>query len=272
MKSNLSIIIPVHEFNDTVSQLLERALASTPTDVTKFIVTNSKEITEACKSITDKFTATMTAYDESWESDFSSLVNHGVELVYAMNENGYFTILEFDDEFTPNWFANVDKYISYMPECSVFLPLTELLDFGTNKFIGYGNEAPWASSFSNEIGYVDHECLQGYFDFYLTGGVYRTSDWVECGGLKASMKLTFWYEYLLRATNKEQKVYVIPKLGYKHYLSRPNSLLDIYTQTVDEKESKWWYDLSKQEFIYKEDRKKIYDPNEINTEDDGEDY
>ena len=111
-----------------------------------------------------------------------------------------------------------------------------------------------------------------YFDFYLTGGVYRTSDWIECGGLKPSIKLTFWYEYLLRATNKGQKVYVIPKLGYKHYLNRPQSLLDIYTHTVDEKESKWWYDLSKEEFIHKEDRNKTYDPNEIYAEKDGEDY
>lgn len=272
MKSNVSIIIPVHEFNDTVSKLLSKALASTPADVAKFVITNSEDIAKSCRGITEDSPMTLVAYDEGWASDFSSLVNEGVKLIYAMNENGYFAILELDDEFNPNWFTNVDKYISYMPECSVFLPLTELLEYETNKFIGYGNEAPWASSFSEEIGCIDHDCLQEYFDFYLTGGVYRTSDWIECGGLKPSIKLTFWYEYLLRATNMGQKVYVIPKLGYKHYLNRPQSLLDIYTHTVDEKESKWWYDLSKEEFIHKEDRNKTYDPNEIYAEKDGEDY
>ena len=90
----------------------------------------------------------------------------------------------------------------------MFLPLEELIDYNKNNFIGYGNEAPWASSFSNDIGYIDNDCLQQYFDFYLTGGVFNTEDWINQGGLKPSIKISFWYEFLLRITNNNKKVFV----------------------------------------------------------------
>ena len=160
------------------------------------------------------------------------------------------------------WFKNVEKYIEYKPEVSVFLPLEELVDYSKNQVIGYGNEAPWASSFSNEIGYIDNDCLQQYFDFYLTGSVFNVEDWKNYGGLKPSIKISFWYEFLLRMTNKGKKVFVIPKLGYKHYVDRENSLYDMYRKTIDEKESSWWFELAKQESNFKEDRNKTYENND----------
>ena len=55
---------------------------------------------------------------------------------------------------------------------------------------------------------------------------------------------------------------VIPKLGYKHYVNRPNSIYDIYSKTMSEKESAWWFEMAKQESLYKEDRNKIYENND----------
>ena len=109
--------------------------------------------------------------------------------------------------------------------------------------------------------------MQNFFDFYLTGGVFNTDDWSEIGGLKESMKITFWYEFLLRATDKGKKVYVIPKVGYNHYLGRKDSLLDIYQNTINLDESKWWFDLARKEYHFKEDRKKTYDKPSPKSED-----
>ena len=142
------------------------------------------------------------------------------------------------------------------------MPLEELIDYDKNTFIGYGNEAPWATSFSNEVGHIDNDCLQQYFDFYMTGSVFNTEDWNNFGGLKPSIKISFWYEFLLRYTNKGKKVFVIPKLGYKHYVNRPDSIYDVYSKTIDEKESAWWFELAKQESLYKEDRNKTYENND----------
>jgi hypothetical protein len=84
--------------------------------------------------------------------------------------------------------------------------------------------------------------------------------------LKPSIKITFWYEWLLRATNKGKKVFVIPKVGYNHTLGRQGSLVEQYKADIDKEESQWWFDLAKREYFYKEDRKKEYDPTIPGTE------
>lgn len=248
---DITVIIPVHEHNDFVKSLLNRAIVSVPSEY-KIVISTSLEVDFSY--LTEEY-SNVNILTNSAKNDFCSLVN------YAVNEidTKWFSILEFDDEYTNIWFNNVEKYIEYNPEVSVFLPLEELIDFNQNKFIGYGNEAPWASSFSNEIGYIDNDCLQQYFDFYLTGAIFNTEDWKTYGGLKPSIKISFWYEFLLRITNKGKKVFVIPKLGYKHYVDRENSLYDIYRKTIDEKESTWYFELAKQEQYYKEDRNKKYE-------------
>ncbi len=255
---DITVIIPVHEHNDFVKSLLNRAIVSVPSEY-KIVISTSLEVDFSY--LTEEY-SNVNILTNSAKNDFCSLVN------YAVNEidTKWFSILEFDDEYTNIWFNNVEKYIEYNPEVSVFIPLEELIDFNQNKFIGYGNEAPWASSFSNEIGYIDNDCLQQYFDFYLTGAIFNTEDWKTYGGLKPSIKISFWYEFLLRITNKGKKVFVIPKLGYKHYVDRENSLYDIYRKTIDEKESTWYFELAKQECFYIQDRNKTYE----NKEEEGE--
>lgn len=251
---DITVIIPLHKHDEETEKLLTRAIDSVPSDY-KVIISTTHECFDSLNGVStrDGVTCVYNADDES-KSDFSTLVNYGVTNV----ETHYFSILEYDDEYTSIWFNNVETYIEYKPETSVFLPLNDLIDFNNNKFVGYGNEAPWASSFSNEIGYIDNDCLQQYFDFYLTGAVFNTADWVACGGLKPSIKLTFWYEFLLRVTNGGKKVFVVPKIGYKHYVNRKGSLFDEYRDVVSEKESSWWFETAKKESFFKNDRNKTY--------------
>ena len=69
-----------------------------------------------------------------------------------------------------NTLANgIDENILYVLSWLKTYEASELLDADDSKFIGIGNEAPWASSFSNEIGYIDLDCLQNFFDFYKVG-------------------------------------------------------------------------------------------------------
>lgn len=254
----ISIIIPIHEYNEEVKTLMTRAIESVPNDYYIFISTISdlKENFNWVFELRDNIEITINDNDN--KSDFCTLVNNVVMRLGTK----WFSILEFDDEFTKIWFENVEYEMKYKPEVSVFLPLEELIDFSTNKFIGYGNEAPWATSFSEEIGYIDNESLQQYFDFYLTGGIYNADDWRSQGGLKPSMKLTFWYEFLLRITKNGKKVYVVPKLGLVHYVDRENSLYDIYRKSIDEEESNWWFENAQKECYYLKDRNKVYEKGE----------
>ena len=250
--SNITVIVPIHKYDDEVASLLEDAVNSVPNDMNVRLScpkSIEKSLNEWCTGRKN-----VSVFSTSDESDFATLVNQ------AIDDTEYFSILEFDDEYTPTWFNNVQKYISEQPETSVFLPLEDLVDYTTKEYIGYGNEAPWASSFSNEIGFIDLDCLQNFFNFYMTGSVFNTKDWKKIGGLKKSIKLTFWYEFLLRMTSKGKKIFVIPKVGYVHYLKRKGSVLDEYINTMDEKESEFWYNIAKQEYLFKDDRGKTYNP------------
>ena len=259
---NLTIIIPIHEFDDDVKKLFLRAIKSIPTN-TRLLIVSNKDVVDNFNN--DWFKGVdykiITSEDKT---DFCTLVNLGAKNV----ETEWFSILEYDDEYLTQVFErNFKVYSEYKPETSVFCFLEELIDFNKKNFVGYGNEAPWATSFSNENGVIDFDCLENFFDFYLTGSVFNTKDWLSEGGLKPSIKVSFWYEFLLRLTNNSKKVYVIPKLGYKHYVNREDSLFDSYRKDIDEKESEWYFQLAKTEYFYKNDRNKSYQENNEQEED-----
>lgn len=262
---DLVVIIPLHEYNDEVEALLSKAIASVPKDL-DILISCPAELDDKLRTAykKNKKVKVIGGYPEA-PTDFASLVGYGVE----NSDSKWFSILEYDDEYTPIWFDNFKKYVDFYSDISVFLPLEDLVDAKENKFIGVGNEAPWASSFSNEIGYIDLDCLKNFFDFYLTGSIFNTADWKEVGGLKSAIKLTFWYEFLMRITNKGKKVYVIPKIGYVHKLGRDGSLIESYKKTIDNKESNFWVNVARKEYFFKEERdpsKYVYNPDKTEEE------
>lgn len=261
----LAVIIPMHEFGKENIQLLNKAIDSVPEELSIYLSVPHGTTPSKVKGVSDRAALIVSSSDDS---SFASLVENGVGTLKLNPDIKWFSILEFDDTYTPIWLDNVKKYIDFMPDTSVFMCLEDITDFNDEKYIGFGNEAAWASAFSNEIGFIDLDCLQNYFDFYLTGSVFNLKDWAEVGGLKPSIKITFWYEWLLRATNKGKKVFVIPKVGYNHTLGRNGSLVEQYKSDVSTEESQWWFDLAKREYFYKEDRKKEYKPEIPETEEE----
>ena len=263
--NKITTIVPVHKFDDEVKTLLETAVKSfvetsknNPSDL---MFVGPKEVLD---KVDDMFSVSKEwenykefQYVENENSWFSAQINAAVKNV----KTDYFAILEYDDEFTPIWFDNVVKYINTGDDIAVYLPLTEVFDYQHKEQgpVGYVNEAVWASSFSEKLGYFDNECLQDYLIFNTTGGVFRTKDFIEVGGLKESMKLSFWYEFLLRAINKGKNVFVIPKVGYFHLVNRNGSLATDYAQNMDDRESEFWVELARKEYLYKTDRKKTYE-------------
>jgi len=260
--NKITTIVPVHKFDDEVKTLLETAVKSfvetSKNNPSTLMFVGPKEVLEKIQEnkIADdvKGGAVYVENENTW---FSAQINTAVKAVATE----YFAILEYDDEFTPIWFDNVVKYINTGDDISVFLPLTEVFDAEHKEMgpVGYVNEAVWASSFSEKLGYFDNECLQDYLIFNTTGGVFKTKDFIEIGGLKESMKLSFWYEFLLRAINKEKNVFVIPKVGYFHLVNRNGSLAADYADNMSDRESEFWVELARKEYLYKTDRKKTYE-------------
>lgn len=252
MNNNFTVIIPLHDGSEEARKMVTEAFTSVPLDVNVFIVT-SNEVAEQLSDMNVSSNIFVKAVDVE-NTDFCSLVNASVQLV----ETPYFSILEYDDVYTDIWFKNVEEYVKYQPETSVFLPLTRLTTHDEKKFAGFGNEPVWASSFSNDMGYIDNDCLQNFFNFYMTGSVFNKEDFKNCGGLKSSVKIYFWYEFLLRLTNKGKKVFVLPKIGYEHRVGRETSLYGQYAKSVTKKEADFYFDLAKKEYFFDVDRKRTY--------------
>lgn len=183
-------------------------------------------------------------------TDYCSQINFGVSQV----ETEYFSIMEVDDRYNAKWFTMFDTYLNTNEDVSVFLPINVVHRTNTSER-EFVNDMIWAASFSEEIGYIDFKSLMFSASFNLTGGIFKTSDWL---GYKPSIKVAFNYEYLLRATSKNhnQKIFVVPKEGYYHELFREGSLVESYMNDISDEDTVKWFELAKREYAYDEDRNK----------------
>ena len=123
------------------------------------------------------------------------------------------------------------EYVGHYDEVDIFLPLVVDTD-QTGQFIGFTNEALWAMGFSEEVGYLDNTTLLKYQNFQVSGMIMKADKFEEIGGMKSSMKLTFNYEFLLRASYNDTVIMTIPKVGYKHTNQRDNSLFWDYKNNL----------------------------------------
>lgn len=256
---DLTIIIPLVEYRDELSVLYKRSIDS--------VLNNDKNEelflifvgpTSSIKYIKDNYgfgvrDVLFIENNKNIEPQFQ--INKAVKDV----KTAYFSVIEFDDKYTNLWFNTVEKYIKFQPDTSLFLSLMEVFDNQKPELggIGYANEPVWASSFSDEIGFIDNDSLKNFYNFIVSGGVFKKADFLSVGGLKNSIKVFFWYELLLRMTHNDKRVYVIPKIGYEHYLNVENSLSSTFA-TMDTKELDFWFTIAQEEYLYKTDRKKSY--------------
>ena len=251
----LTVIVPLYNMNgnEDNKNLLTRAIESV--DDSAIIVIGAKDDIDSVKNNFETKENITFLVNTTSDTSYTNQVNIAVENV----KTEFFSVLEYDDIYTNIWFKNLELYIEDdVNDTMAFLPLTEVYDVEINSVVGYANEAVWASSFSDEIGCYDIQCLDDYFNFNISGAVFRTDDFINLGKLKASMKLTFWYEFLLRALYRGKRIFVIPKIGYIHMVGRQDSLSELYVNNMSEKETAWWVDLAKKEYFFPHDRNKTY--------------
>lgn len=190
------------------------------------------------------------------EASFASQVNFGVE----NSDSEWVSFFEFDDEYASIWFKNVKKYVDAYPDVQAFMPVVVDTD-NKSTYAGFTNEAAFAAQFSQEVGYLTTETLLNYQNFQSSGMVIKRDAVLDFGGFKPSIKLTFVYEFLLRATYNSVKTMVIPRLGYKHTNLREGSIFWNYKYSSDKlstDEVKFWLDTAKKEYFFTKDREIKY--------------
>jgi glycosyltransferase involved in cell wall biosynthesis len=256
--SNISVIVPVHKLEENyLSGCIEsiKNQKSKPHEVL-FITSDNKELNKFLNNYDfgDIKDITKVIENSTEKYDFQSQINFGAE----QSSGDYVTFLEYDDEMSPIWLKNGIEYIKSFPEVGVFLPIIYETD-ENGKFISFTNESVWAKDFSEELGRIDNNTLLRVQNFNFDGMIVNREIFLEKGGLKSNMKLTFTYEFLLRMTYLSIPVMVIPKLGYKHTNNREGSLFVEYRNTIDVLESKFWVNKAKKEYFFTEDREITYE-------------
>jgi glycosyltransferase involved in cell wall biosynthesis len=187
---------------------------------------------------------------------FAKQVNHGVEI----SESNWCSILEFDDEYSNIWFKNATNYMDIYKDVDVFLPIVVDVD-DKLVFAGFTNEATFAANVSSEMGILTNETLQTFQNFQISGMVFSKEKFLEMGGLKSNLKLTFGYELFLRLTYNSVRIMTIPKIGYKHMNLRDESLFWDYKygfNKMGEDEVKFWISTAKKEYFFVDDRQIKY--------------
>lgn len=264
---NISTIIPIHEFNEVISGHLDKAIESIikqegeiPDLFIVYAAELENQINEFKTSMILKhqenlaFNANnlITLIKNEGNTDYQTQVNLAVKSVTTE----YFSVLEFDDEYSTTFFRNATKYIDAYPEIDVFL--TMMIEVNEkNEGIKLTNETVWAQQFvgeNGEMGYLNTNALKQYTDFKLSGAVIKKSEFQNIGGYKSNIKLTFMYEFLLRALNNACKIFSMPKIGYKHLATREGSLFDNYQKNMPIDERKFWFDTAGKEANYINDR------------------
>jgi hypothetical protein len=261
---NISIIIPIHEFNDVVSNYLDKAFESIIkqeklSEIINVALVYPKDISELINSYAGKYLVeeiktkiNILFIENEGKTDYQSQVNLAVKSV----NTDYFTVLEFDDEISATFLYNAEKYVISYTDIDIFLSMMIEVN-EKNEGIKLTNETVWAQQFvgeNGEMGYLNVNALKQYTDFKLSGAVIKKSEFNNIGGYKSNIKLSFMYEFLLRALNNACKIYSIPKIGYKHLATRENSLFDLYLKNMLLNERKFWFDVANKESNFINDR------------------
>ena len=264
---NTTVIIPIHEYNDELSLFLDKAVESVfkqqrQTELPQVVLVYPADLNDAIVGFRDGMIRknqnsgttfnNFTLVPNIGKTDYQSQVNLAVDLITT----DYFSVLEFDDEYGTTFFDNAQKYIKSYPQIDVFL--TMMIEVNEkNEGIKLTNETVWAQQFvgeNGEMGYLNANALKQYTDFKLSGAVIKKSEFKNIGKYKINIKLTFMYEFLLRALNNASKVFSIPKIGYKHLATREGSLFDNYLKTMPVPERKFWFDTATKEANFVNDR------------------
>lgn len=256
----LTLIIPVHKINKEIGNYLndciksiikqEKIDADKPTRTIIVCPKSVKDKIYDYVSIDDSEKLYLEIVENTSETDYQSQVNLGVEKV----KTDYFTVIEFDDELSNTYLYNAERYVKSYPKTNVFLSLIIETDLD-NKAIKLTNETVWSQQFNEgNLGTLTEKTLNDYSDFKLSGAIIKTKPFKEIGGYKKNIKLTFMYEFLLRAIHNNFTITTIPKVIYKHLIKRKDSLFEHYLNNMTIEERRFWFDVAKKEYYFTEDR------------------
>lgn len=258
--SKITVILPIHEFSETIQKYLESAVTSVLKQVDSkpellIVYTHRAEeggLLKYVQTIEGGLDRITTIKNEG-KTDFCGQINFGVKNI----KTNYFSILEFDDEFSTIYFRNADKHIDNLTDVGMFLPITIDVDDKTSQPMQLVNQNIWSNGYvseNGELGYLNTKSLAEFSFYTLGGSVIKKTDFLAVGGLKSNIILAFTYEFILRFLNNGNKIYTIPKYGYKHVINRDGSLFMGYGAELTYEDRRFWFETANKESHFFSDR------------------
>lgn len=262
--SNISVIIPVHEFNETVAGYLKKAVTSIegqqgvedlpPVVIVYSPLAEAGGVLDFIQKENEANTPLKyTTIKNEGKTDFCSQINLGAKNVTT----DYFAILEYDDMFSLPFFKVVAKHIKAMPDVGVFLPFTIDVDDKSQTLVQIVNQIIWSKGIVGEngtLGFLNQKSMNESSYYALGGSVIKKSEFIAVGGLKSNIKLAFTYEFILRFLDNGNKIYSMAHFGYRHIINRVGSLFSNYNATMSMKERRFWFETAKKESHFFNDR------------------
>jgi glycosyltransferase involved in cell wall biosynthesis len=265
-KFDVSVILPIKsssaiDFNDYFTKSIE-SIKNQKVKINELVIVHGND-TNTVEYLNSFDFGDLTVSKHEWikEPSFAKQMNYGVSVA----KSKWVALFEFDDEYSNIWFKNVGEYSEAYPDTEVFLPIVVDID-EKGVFAGFTNEATFAMNISTEMGILSNETLQNYQNFQISGMVIKKDTYKDWGGLKASFKLTFGYEFFLRLTHNSVKVMTIPRIGYKHINLRTGSIFWNYKNgdnVLTNDEVKFWIDSAKKEYFFINDRAIKYETENV---------
>ena len=252
MNKDITVVVPVHKIDEDIKELLTNAINSVskqnslPNKIL-YVIDENDAIESFIRTLEVPSSVEVNIIRNK-NIDYQSQINFAASKVTTK----YFTILEVDDEYNSIWFKEFKKYLDFNEDVKCFLPF--IYEYSeTGKFIKMTNDAAWSAGFSDELGFYELEVINKYPDVSINGMIIETKTFIELGGLKSNIKATFNYEFILRLLNNNEKVFIIPKVGYLHVNNRKDSLSEGFSK-MSQEESLFWLNTAKKEYFYKTDR------------------
>jgi hypothetical protein len=266
LKFEVSVILPInttkHRGFDELFERCIKSLHGQTVGIDELVIVHSDDSSLKEKLESFDFSGlTVSLVENTGEVDFATQVNLGVEKA----KNKWVSLYEFDDEYSTIWFKNVKRYSEAYPEVSAFLPIVVDTD-EKGVFAGFTNEATFAVSLNSEMGILTNDVLMNYQNFQSSGMVIKREDFLNNGGFKKNIKLTFVYEFLLRLTYNSLKLMTIPRIGYKHTNLREGSIFWSYkfgNEKISDNEVSFWLESAKKEHFFSTDRDIKYVPENV---------
>jgi hypothetical protein len=257
--SNVTAIVPIHEFSEATKNYLEESINSVLKQLDSnplilIVYTHRAEEGGLLTFLSEKaFGQSVSWIKNEGKTDFCGQVNFGVKNITTP----YFSILEYDDAYNVTYFRNVDKHIANLPDVGMFLPITIDVDDKTNTPLQLVNQNIWSNGYVGEngtLGYLNVRSLNDYSFYTLGGAVFNKKEFTSVGGLKSNIVLAFTFEFILRFLNNGNKIFTIPKYGYKHRINREGSLFMGLGASLTQDDRRFWFETAKKESHFFNDR------------------